>query len=559
MDYAVLDGVRCELVGANELWQFDLMKPQKVVQFAKDHRISIFNENTVKGLWRAGLLRADAIASPSKIEVPGLILAGEENGTFLYCDVRPVPHRPEGYGAIFSREGTDLGELTLYFHPFRLYVLYHAARVFDATITATQYLQSPQALLSLSARHVEHLDHWTSTPQCAERFDYWNRVSELAIVLEPAAYRKIFHSIRAQIPDTLESIAAKHNQHRERVKTLLVGASRQEIDDFRQNLCENAEIIDDNKMIHTVLRLMAGNERQKIRGHLGAAMLFVAMAETIRRAAEEAKGEQLREEDEMGFGEWMDGARKSIYGSERIFDAPREVRRDFLTGMGLDSGTKVKCYLEGETEAGALISAAGDGAGVEFINLRGQVIEKKGRGLAFVESLKNDQRSHVFSVVMVDADNADNVRLLKKAVRDGHFFGRYFVATPDFELANFTVDELVDVALGLAARDNGALPARDDILSHVRLAKSGKEFFAGLNAAGLDGVDKSDAWGEALMAHAVKHQELPKEHKQADKTRPVIEAAHFVINARRSGYSQSVERYTVDPETGELQQRQKGS
>lgn len=263
------------------------------------------------------------------------------------------------------------------------------------------------------------------------------------------------------------------------------------------------------------------------------------------------KGTHLREEDELGFGQWMKGARKSIYGSERILDAPIEVRRDFLTSMGLDCGVKIKCYVEGETELGALTSAAGDGAGAEFVNLRGQVTEGKGKGLSFAASLKNDKKSHVFSVVLLDCDREDNVRALKKAAKDGTFFGRFFIASPDFELANFTIDELVDVVITLNNKSNEILK-RDDIKLLTNNAKSGKEFFSALGNANIYDLNKSMDWGIALMAYALKHPNLPQGHRNAGSIRPMIEAARLIVNARRSGYLRSLQRYNVDPETGEL-------
>lgn len=327
------------------------------------------------------------------------------------------------------------------------------------------------------------------------------------------------------------------------------------IQGLRQDLCQDAEIIDRNKMVHVLLRLMSNHERLKLRSSLGAAMVLLSMAEIIRRAAEDATGEQFPEEDILGFGQWMDGARKSLYGSGRILDAPSEVRRDFLSTMGLDYGVKVRCYLEGETELGAITSAVGDGGGAEFVNLRGQVIEKKGKGLSFVGSLKNDIRSHVFSIVLLDGDSSDNVRALRKAAADDKFFGRFFVASPDFEFANFSIDELLDVALDHVADNETEVPSRSDILPQVQMAKSGKEFFKGLKSAGISNVEKSEDWGEALMAYAVRRPELPEGHAQAGKTRPVIEAARIVINTRRAGYVRSMERYEVDPDTGELREK----
>lgn len=503
------------------------------------------------------MLRADAVESTVKIEVPSIVFVGEKNDKLLYCDVRPVQHRKQGYGGIFSKEKTGSGHIELYFHPFRLYVLYHVNRVFGSRFSSTQYLTNPEGFVTGLRLVVEHLDHWTSREQCAQRFEHWNRIAELAIVVEPTAYGKVFHSPRWCFRDSKDSMVAKLDQRREQANMLLSDISREQIEALRRDLCQDAELIDNNKMIHVLLRLMAAQRRLNLHSSLGAAMLFKSMAEIIRRAAEEAKGEQLPEEDELGFGQWIDGARRSIYGSDRIPDAPLEVRRDFLTGMGLDAGVKVRCYLEGSTELGAMTVAAGEGAGAEFINLRGHVIEK--RQLGFVEALRNDKRSHVFSIVLLDRDRTDNERALKRAARDGSFFGRFFIADRDFEFANFTVDELVNVALSLAARGGSEVPLHDEIMPLVKGVESGKEFFRALKSTSLCHVGKSFDWGVALMDCALKSPKLPQGHPQAGNTRPVIKAAQLVIDARGSSYVRSLERFEVDPETGELREKQEAA
>src|SRR5690349_19206693 len=424
MDYTVLNKIRRERVRDSQLWEFKLMDARQLVQFAKDCGIRSCDAETVERLWHVCLLTADAVTTTEAIEVPQVSLIAEEGGTFLYCDERPVPHRRAGLGGTFSENVPALPGLKLHFHPFRLYVLYHVERVFAAGIASTQYLMDPSGLVRLANWHNERLDAWSSGESCSERFEHWNRIAELAVALEPVSYGKVFHSLRWRDPETAESMQAKLGDWRERVKAFLV-ANASGIEQRREELCQNAELLDDNKMVHVLLRLMKAPERLKLRSSLGASMLFLSMAEIIRRATEEATKEQFPEEDELGFGQWMDGARKTLYGSERILDAPQEVRRDFLTSMGLDHGVKVRCYLEGDTELGAMMSAVGEGGGIEFVNLRGQVIENKGKGLAFFASLQNDIKSHVFSVVLLDGDSSDNVRMLRKAAQDNAFFGRF--------------------------------------------------------------------------------------------------------------------------------------
>jgi hypothetical protein len=555
MNHEKLATQRYELAGGPEIWQFDLLTPAKLCQFARDRGVPVFNAETVEKLWRVGLLRSELITVRSQLQFPSLELVSEENGVFTYCDMRSVEDRAQGYGGAIGRKESESDSMELLFHPFRLYVLYHIDRVFGSHTTSTQYLLDPEGLLRLAKHDIEVLNQWTSDREFAERFEHWNRTAELAIVLEPTAYSAVFQTIRWRFPDSQDSLQAKLKERREKIRQFFSEASAKQINDIRAELCRNAELLDDNKLVHVLLRLMSRHERLKLRSALGGCMQFLCMAEIIRRAAEDALSQNLPEEDELGFGSWMVGARRSIYGSERILDSSRETRREFLTSMGLEYGVKVRCYVEGETELGALISATGEAAGTEFVNLRGQVLERRGKGLSFAASLKNDRRSHIFSIVVLDGDRDDHIRAVKKAATDGTFFGRFFISSPDFEFANFAIGELVDVLLDLAGQEHDHVPARAEIMSVVAGVKSGKQFFDALKQAGFQEVTKSESWGVALMNYALQHQDLPQDHKKAGETRPIIEVARLLVNARDVGYLQSLETYKVDPDTGELRKK----
>lgn len=555
MDYEKLTTQRRELANAPELWQFDLLTSRNFCQFARDRGIPVFDANTIISLWRLGLLRADLITAKSKLDMPSLKLISEDNGLFTYCDKRQIEHREKGYGGTFASTGSESDSFELLFHPFRMYVMYHIDRVFHLKTSSTQYLLHPEGLINLARREIDFLNQWTSGEEFAERFEHWNRTAELAIVLEPTEYTTVFHTIRWRLPDTQDGLQAKLRQRREKIREFLSEVPASQINKIRAELCQDAETLDQNKLLHVLLRLMSGHERLKLRDALGGCMLFLCMAEIIRRASEDALSQNLPEEDELGFGKWMVGARKSIYGSERVLDSPREVIRDFLTSMGLDYGTKVRCYVEGDTEFGALTSAVGDAGGIEFVNLRGQVVEKRGKGLNFIASLKTDMRSHVFSVVVLDQDRDDYIRALKKAATDGVFFGRFFISSPDFEFANFTVSELLDALLDLAERDHEQVPKKSEIMARMAGTKSNKQFFDVLKQNGLQDIGKSEAWGVALMNYALQHTSLPHEHKKAGGTRPIIEVAQLLVRARDAGYLRSLEAFRVDPETGELREK----
>ncbi len=543
------------------------MSPSTFSSYASDRKLLGFSADTIERLWQAGLMRADIVANPEKLDRAYLdFVAKDEEGYFLYCDMRPVPYHPRGYGGILADTTPKPKGIQLFFHPFRLYLLYHFAKAFDVPIAPTQYLWNPKAFADLSNRILEGLDGWTTTEQCAEIVESWNRTAELAISLEPISYRRTFELVSWPLPGTEERIKLLQETHYQRSKALLDSLAAEEIDRFRDDLCHSADTIDDNRRIHLLLRMMSGHERLKLKSALGSAMLFISMAEIIRRAAEMIKGIQLREEDELGHVQWMRGARKFLYGSERILDASNEVRRDFLTNLGLGYGVKVRIYGEGSTEIAALALATKGISGAEFIDLRGDGTVKR---KAFDDILARDTKLHIFSIILVDedphksdgtsdgkaADKSDNRRIIEAAAKSDKMFGCFFVANPDFEFANFTRAELVEIVISSKPPVGSERPERDWLLACTEGAETGKAFFRKLEGAGISHVRKGKEWGEKLMSYALKNQLLPAEHKCAGAKRPMIVAAERIMQACRSGYTQSKDDMALNHKTGDVERR----
>lgn len=542
--------LRSALVKDARIWQLELLTPERLCRRAADLGIRFFNGDSIEALWRGGLLRADFITSTSRIVVPGLHDIQSVEGNYNYCDDRLIELRTGGYGGALSLV-TDSG-VELLFHPFRLYVLHHIARVFDFSVTPTQYLTYPDGIAQVTQYQAKHLDHWTATTSFCERFDHWNQVAELAIALEPIAFSDVFHTVRWYYPDTEESIRGKIEERRRGTSPLLRELGPVTLDKLRRELGQAAQTIDSNNNLHVLLRLMSTHERLKLRGAVGASMQFLAMAEIIRRAAERELQCNMPEEDEIGFGYWMDGARKLIYGTERIFDAPARVQRDFLTSLGLDLGVKVRCYVEGDTEFGALISAIGQTGTVEFINLRGQVLERRGKGLAFADSLLNDMKSHVFSVVLIDQDREDYVRVLRRAARERAFFGEFYISRPDIEFANFNLEELVDIIHDVLS-SAGAQPVDKSVIATlVTKSTSGSTLMRALETNPQIRLTKGEQWGAALMRYALTHPTFQTGDKRANERRPIVHIAGLLVRARHSGYMRSVESAVIDPDTGRL-------
>lgn len=552
MDDRVLGSVRRLLAANYELWHLDVFPAWRVRQFASDRGVPSLSSDSVENLWKSGLIRCDVLVSEEELGIDGLECVAEDDGQFRYCDRRQVLHREGGYGGVFELAREDMPGMELYFHPFRLYVLYHIQRVFAFSPSATQYLLYPNGLANLAGTHVEMLDKWTSRQSSADRFEYWNTVSELAICLEPLAYGRVFNQAARDPREMGKKRAKASKQYRKLANELLETVVVNDIERGRGELCRAAEVLDANKLIHVLLRLMAPHERLKLRGGLGGSMLFLCMAEIIRRSAEESLEIQLPEEDELGFGQWMDDARPLLYGTDRILDASPEERRDFLTSMGLDLGVKARCYVEGPTELGALRSAVGEGAGIQFVNLRGQVLARLGKGLSFREDLEGDRRSKAFSVVVLDGDREDYVRALKKAAQEGVFFGVFAISSPDFEFSNFGPDELLEVWLELASRDTQEPFEKPNDAIGLSETATSDQFSDYLKRNSLPLFEKSEAWGEALMAYALEHQQLPAGHAREGEDRPIVVLARQLMIARHAGYERSVAQFHVDAGTGKL-------
>ncbi len=285
------------------------------------------------------------------------------------------------------------------------------------------------------------------------------------------------------------------------------------------------------------------------------------MAESIRRAAEGAFGVVLLEEDEIGPGQWFPGARKRLYGNDRVFDASKRDLRDYLTLLGLDFGVKVRCYVEGATEFGALEHAVGALGHVQVIDIRGQFAERGGKGLAFAESLEADRKAGVFSVIVLDGDLSDTTRLVGSAAQAERFAGSFFVAKPDFECGNFSAAELISVAVSLGHPDltEPDLAARmDQLLGQAPTVKKNGDLSKLLVSHGRPDVRKDERWGKALMMKAIAQPMFGSDDSRSGSKRQIVEAVEVILRMQDVGFLRSTAVERVDPDSGRAVSRNAG-
>lgn len=203
---------------------------------------------------------------------------------------------------------------------------------------------------------------------------------------------------------------------------------------------------------------------------------------------------------------------------------------------------------------GAMRHAVGDLAHVQLVDLNGQVAERRGKGLAFAASLDADKKAGVFSVILLDADREEYVRLVKRAAEQERFIGSFFIASPDFELGNFSVNELIHVATSISILGStqpetiASLNAR--LVKAASTVRGNRDLFSLLASHGIQDVGKDEAWGKALMERAIAQPFFGAEDSRHGAKRPIVEAAEVIARTQDVGFLRSLEYEKVDATTG---------
>lgn len=530
------------------------MNPERLYSFTKDRSIKFWAQHITE-LWQLGWLRADLITSDQELQMFGVnLIKNEDNVNFYYSDDRQLGIPQNDIEESLRLLNPLPQGMVLYFHPFKYYVLYHIQRVIGINIVPFQmFIQSQYP--RLLETEIQQFNTWTFEDELTNLVNRWNNLTTLAIVTEPCFFTGIFGTLR-------HSPSISHEQQRENI-LIYRGELREEflkiglesLKEILSDFSTNAEMLDPNKNIHTLLRFMAGRQRLDVKGYLGGALLLKSMAEIVRRMAEWTYEVKLPEEDEMGFGWMIPGMKERVYGSSRIFDHESIVaRRQFIRGMGFDPEVRIRIYVEGQTEFYALNYLISNIPQVEIINLAGQVQQKRGKGVAFRDNLSLDERSQVFSVILLDNDQDDNLRAVRYAAREDIFCGAFYTSDPDFEFGNFTRDELEEIVLSLV--DTSELTPmnkrtfHDAIVSSTNgetLLKETRKIFPNLSQLG-----KGKEWGEKLAEYGWRQQTFPKNRTM----RTFVEAVNSAIRSIDADFLLTRKNYRTDPETGKLVKRE---
>ena len=511
-------------------------------------------------LWRIGLLKADYVESDVKLRTAGLLqINGAASKPYYYADARKPRRRTKGWKNAFVKLDQPDPRIRPYFHPFRLYVSQNIERVVRISIHPMQVFHSADRYPKFLSTLLDNFNDWTSKPDFLHLIEKWNSIASLCVLAEPIAFEKIFGHLRSTAGVDFDEQRSRISLHQDFVKMTVTSIGLENIEKSREDLCLSSRMLEGNRDVKTILRLMSGKHREKLTGNLGASMIIQSMAETLRIVSEDAFGVELQEEDDVGYGPVAGSFKMDLYGSKRIIDGGRRVANEYLRDFGLDYGERIRWYLEGDTEYGAIDAVLGKYSAIELVNLKGDFIESKGKGVSFRGNLREDLKTGRYSCVCMDADNEDYVRALKKAASDDEICGLIWLAEPDFELHNFSVDELIDIIWNWSL-DNSITPtnrgefrkAIGNILSANDLWKTVHREFPELRYIG-----KGKEWGERLIAYANENPHLPVHDPKKPVLRPIIDAIGAVLRSVHSDYYFTRKEYRVDPVSLQLVKRSK--
>ena len=288
----------------------------------------------------------------------------------------------------------------------------------------------------------------------------------------------------------------------------------QGLSSWRQRILSDAYFCDPSPDLYLLLRSIPFDLRnRRLRGSLRLAHDLYEMAEIVRLFLERVSSEPVSKEwDPTGSPEtvWVE----RLYGSQPAFGNPLFLR-PLIRNYGLDPSFRVKWLVEGDTEEGFILRfSKGLGANIQtyvtILNYGGDgaFIKQLDAIDAELESARKEQR--FVTLTFDDSKGARN--RLDGLVKKGLINFPFVMNTPDFEQANFTVEQLATVALKWAS-DLQQRPVRVNQMTLVqfvqaRIDDKGDDFQKAFNSVlHVNGeqfkLSKGKLWGERLADYLI--------------------------------------------------------
>ncbi len=315
---------------------------------------------------------------------------------------------------------------------------------------------------------------------------------------------------------------------------------------IHSSLRRDAALLDRNSELYLLLRVSTWEARTKITGRISGGLWLRYIAEVIRRGFEDASSERWPEED-LEIDTWNPRARRRAFGSERPLDDEFRSKPYLAYRFGLFTGSAVRWYVEGDTEFYAVdeILPESSKAGIELVNLKGAIKSGKANAaLRLNEMLQQDRASRRFSIISFDLDVEENVKAIRQLAKEDRIVGAVASNEPDFELANFTVSELAEVAARIdEAHGFSGAAVRAADWTGINSADAFKDRYLKISER-KPGTLKGEEWGRALATFAMEHQ-----RRSDGAERPLWLEISAALYSWNSNYDFEEKHSKLDPES----------
>ncbi|HHF3211028.1 TPA: hypothetical protein ACPJ12_001618 [Vibrio diabolicus] len=445
-----------------------------------------------------------------------------------------------------SSDNVDTG-VVQQFHPFRSYPLHIGGELCKLNVTPTSSLDRD----SFNKYLLKASELLPPIESINKRVETANVVATLAILLEPIYWPIITSKTTYSGGISFKEHEKKEINYRERVLSLVKSLEPTEWYKHHENLRIQAAEMDDNSDLYILLRLSPWVKMKRVTGQIGGALWIRLIAEVLRRAFRDAHDVNWPEEDQA-FGQWYPGARERVFGTEFPIDNTLIARPHLAFEFGLYTGSTIRWYLEGETEYYAALHSLPRAAfgGIELINLKGAIGKgKASTPLRLADNLIKDKELRRFSFISFDGDVSSNVRAITRQIENGNVVGYINHNAPDFEFANFTLCELIEVAASLDEEQGADAQAiRNGNWANVYSGKAFEERYRSLSEIGQGGL-KGEKWGAALAQYALDKPLL----SGSEQKRPFFETLNHALLARRVKYEYQRDNFQINTSTFQIE------
>jgi hypothetical protein len=151
-------------------------------------------------------------------------------------------------------------------------------------------------------------------------------------------------------------------------------------------------------------------------------------------------------------------------------------------------------------------------------------------------------------MISFDCDSEQNVKAIRRQVDRQNFVGFIAAHQPDFEFANFTLRELVEVAARIdEANGSSGDPVRNGNWTGIESGRAFEERYKEISPRRPRAL-KGKEWGEALAAYADEHPNRLDDGSE----RPFVGEIRAALLGRIARYDLQKERFGFDRDTFEL-------